>query len=167
MVVRMGTEGVNSLYLRMSRAKIFVLAFALSAFALPLQAQQGKTVLNHIAHYVVDLEKSTTFYRDIIGLDTIPEPFHDGRHTWFAVGYKSHLHLISGAKQTEQRDKNSHLCFSVPSVSQFIERLNKAGISYEDWAGKKQSVTNRVDGVKQIYFKDPDGYWIEINDAKE
>ena len=23
-----------------------------------------------------------------------------------------------------------------------------------------------MDGVKQIYFKDPDGYWIEINDAR-
>jgi lactoylglutathione lyase len=67
----------------------------------------------------------------------------------------------------EQRDKNSHLCFSVPSVPLFIEKLNKAGIPYEDWGGKKQSVTNRVDGVKQIYFVDPDGYWIEINDAKE
>jgi lactoylglutathione lyase len=28
-------------------------------------------------------------------------------------------------------------------------------------------VTNRVDGVKQFYFKDPDAYWLEINDAKE
>jgi lactoylglutathione lyase len=22
----------------------------------------------------------------------------------------------------------------------------------------------RVDGVKQIYFQDPDGHWLEIND---
>jgi len=28
-------------------------------------------------------------------------------------------------------------------------------------------VTNRVDGVHQIYLKDPDGYWLEINDAKD
>jgi lactoylglutathione lyase len=151
----------------MSRWKFLILAVAMAAFSSPLKAQQGRTVLNHIAHYVVDLQKSTVFYRDIIGLDTIPEPFHDGRHTWLAVGYKSHLHLISGAKQVEQRDKNSHLCFSVPSVPLFIEKLNKAGIPYEDWGGKKQSVTNLVDGVKQIYFVDPDGYWIEINDAKE
>jgi lactoylglutathione lyase len=32
---------------------------------------------------------------------------------------------------------------------------------------KRWTITTRVDGVKQIYFKDPDGYWIEINDAKE
>lgn len=126
-----------------------------------------KARLNHIAHYVVDLKTSTAFYSNIIGLDTIPEPFHDGKHTWFGVGPKSHLHLIEGAKEIEQHDKNSHLCFSVASVPGFIKVLEKNKIEYENWAGEKMTVTNRVDGVKQIYFKDPDGYWIEINDAKE
>jgi lactoylglutathione lyase len=45
--------------------------------------------------------------------------------------------------------------------------LEKNKIEYENWAGQKMTVTTRVDGVKQIYFKDPDGYWIEINDARE
>lgn len=153
--------------IHLSMRKTILLGIFCCCFFMGASAQQGRTVLNHIAHYVRDLKTSTEFYRDIIGLDTIPEPFHDGRHTWFGVGYKSHLHLIAGAGKVEQHDKNSHLCFSVASVPQFIERLNKAGIPYEDWAGKKQSVTNRVDGVKQIYFLDPDGYWIEINDAKE
>ena len=123
--------------------------------------------LNHIAIYVTDLQVSTAFYRDIIGLDTIPEPFHDGKHTWFSIGPKSHLHVISGAESATPHNKNSHLCFSVGSVDEFIGRLDKNKIEYENWAGEKKSVTNRVDGVKQIWFKDPDGYWIEINDAKE
>lgn len=127
----------------------------------------NKPRLNHVAQYVVDLQKSTLFYRDVVGLDTIPEPFHDGRHTWFLIGPKSHLHIISGAKQVSPKDKNTHLCFTVPSVAQFIEKLNRAGVPFEDWAGKKGAVTNRVDGVKQIYFTDPDGYWIEVNDARE
>jgi lactoylglutathione lyase len=63
--------------------------------------------------------------------------------------------------------KNAHLCFTVPSVDAFITRLTKNSVPYESWEGKKMSVTTRVDGVKQIYFQDPDGYWIEINDAKE
>ncbi len=130
-------------------------------------AQSNKASLNHIAVYVVDLKISTAFYKDIIGLDTIPEPFHDGRHTWFSIGVKSHLHLISGAASKTVHDKNAHLCFSVTSVPEFIINLGKNKIEYEDWAGGKMKVTNRVDGVKQIYFKDPDGYWIEINDAKE
>jgi lactoylglutathione lyase len=98
-------------------------------------AQKQTPVVNHIAQYVVNLKTSTDFYMNIVGLDTIPEPFHDGRHTWFSIGSKAHLHLIQGAKEPAVRDKNSHLCFSVNSV-----------------AG---------------YFKDPDGYWLEMNDAKD
>lgn len=128
---------------------------------------QVKPTLNHIAVYVVDLQKSTVFYRDVIGIDTIPEPFHDGRHTWFRIGPLSHLHVISGAAAKMEHDKNAHLCFRVDNVVPFTERLKKAGVIYEDWAGTKGAVTNRVDGVKQIYFTDPDGYWIEVNDAKD
>ncbi|HNR15900.1 MAG TPA: VOC family protein [Chitinophagaceae bacterium] len=126
-----------------------------------------KATLNHIALYVVNLQKSTAFYQDIIGLDTIPEPFHDGKHTWFSIGIKSHLHLIQGAVAPLQHPKNNHLCFSVASVDDFIRVLKKYKIEYENWAGEKGTFTTRVDGVKQIYLNDPDGYWIEINDAKE
>ncbi|RTL57267.1 MAG: VOC family protein [Sphingobacteriales bacterium] len=137
------------------------------SFTVRAQSSKTKAVINHIAVYVVDLKKSTGFYRDIIGLDTIPEPFHDGRHTWFAIGTNAHLHVISGASAVTIHDKNSHLCFSVPSVPEFIKILDQNHIAYENWLGEKQAVTNRVDGVKQIYFTDPDGYWIEINDAKK
>ena len=126
-----------------------------------------KPILNHIAKYVFDLKVSAAFYTGIIGLDTIPEPFHDKKHVWLSVGPKSHLHLIEGAKEISIHDKNNHLCFSVQSVPEFIKILVKNKIDYENWPGEKMTVTTRVDGVKQIYFKDPDGYWIEVNDAKE
>ena len=142
-----------------------ILSFFTLILLASFYATAQKPVLNHIAVYVTDLQKSTAFYQHVIGLDTIPEPFHDGKHTWFSIGEKNHLHLIAGALATVSHDKNSHLCFSVPSVDSFLPRLTKAGIPYEDWPGKPQSVTTRVDGVKQIYFKDPDGYWIEVNDA--
>ncbi len=125
-----------------------------------------KPTLNHIAMYVVDLKKSTDFYINIVQLDTIPEPFHDGRHTWFSIGPLSHLHLIQGAKDYSNHEKNSHLCFTVNSVTDFIKVLDKNNIEYENWAGEKKQVTKRVDKVLQIYFKDPDGYWLEINDAR-
>ncbi len=150
----------------MNKIFVFTLIAALSFPCQKLLSQQ-KPVLNHIAVYVVDLKVSTAFYKDIVGLDTIPEPFHDGRHTWFSIGVKSHLHVISGATSKTNHDKNAHLCFSVASVTEFIKVLSKYKIEYESWAGEKMAVTNRVDGVKQIYFKDPDGYWIEINDARE
>ena len=131
------------------------------------QTNTPKATLNHIAHYVVNLSSSADFYMHVIGLDSIPEPFHDGKHVWLSIGYKSHLHLIQGATSIGVTNKNSHLCFTVASVADFIKVLDKNKIEYENWAGDKKTVTARVDGVKQIYFKDPDGYWVEINDAKE
>ena len=122
-----------------------------------------KPVLNHIAIYVKDLKKSTAFYHDIVQIDTIPEPFHDGKHTWFSIGADSHLHLIEGAAGITTHDKNSHLCFSVPSIQDVIHRLDRNNIVYYSWAGEKKAVTHRVDGIDQLYFTDPDGYWVEIN----
>jgi lactoylglutathione lyase len=148
----------------------FIFAFILTIMAATSFAQNNqpdKPVLNHIALYVVDLQSSTDFYRNIIGLDTIPEPFHDGKHVWFSIGIKSHLHLIQGAAIAALHPKNTHLCFSVNSIDVFINKLQKNNIGYENWAGEASAITIRTDGVKQIYFKDPDGYWIEINDAKE
>lgn len=127
---------------------------------------QKAPMLNHIAVYVKDLKISTAFYINIVGLDTIPEPFHDNRHTWFRVAEHSHLHIISGAKEITPHDKNSHLCFSVDSIEKFIKVLENNKIAYEAWNGTPNSVTTRVDGVKQIYFQDPDNYWVEINNDK-
>ncbi len=127
---------------------------------------QNKPLINHIAVYVVNLETSTNFYKDILGLEVIPEPFHDGRHTWFSIGDHAALHLIQGAKTTITHDKDSHLCFSVTSIEAFIAQLEKNKVAYENWAGQSSSVTNRADGVKQLYFKDPDGYWLEVNNDR-
>lgn len=127
------------------------------------KAQKQKAILNHIAVHVQDLTKSAQFYTDIIQLDTIPEPFHDGKHVWFSIGAHSQLHLIAGATTAAAPNKNTHLCFSVADLDHVITRLNKTGIAWEDWPGKKSAITTRVDGVQQIYLQDPDGYWIELN----
>jgi lactoylglutathione lyase len=144
---------------------IVLLALALCA-GIPTKAQHKAPILNHIAIYVKDLAVSTAFYRDLIQLDTIPEPFHDGHHTWFRIGEHSQLHVISGATSIPAPDINSHICFSVPSISAFIDRLHAHKVPFRDWKGTPDKPTLRVDGVKQIYFQDPDGYWIEINDDK-
>ncbi|RYG25967.1 MAG: VOC family protein, partial [Chitinophagaceae bacterium] len=75
-------------------------------------------------------------------------------------------HLIQGAKAVAVHDKNEHLCFSVPSIELFIKKMKSQNIAFEDWAGKSNGITNRADGVKQVYFKDPDGHWLEVNDDK-
>lgn len=128
------------------------------------EKKEAPTLLNHIAVYVADLQKATVFYETVFGLKQIPEPFKDGKHTWFTLGAAGQLHIIAGAKQNISYEKNNHLCFSVPSVDEFVLKLKTKGVAFENWAGVAGAVTKRVDGIKQIYFKDPDGHWLEVND---
>ncbi len=141
---------------------LLVLLFATSKLTLMGQEQKRPT-FNHMALYVTDLQKSTWFYKEVLGLETMPEPFHDGRHSWFKVGDHSQLHLISGAKTAKEHEKDTHLCFSVPQLEDITGRLEKYKIPYENWAGESNKQTKRADGVMQIYLKDPDGFWVEIN----
>lgn len=151
--------------------KLFTMILIFTLASHPFQDSKAQTskkttpaMLNHIAVYVTDLEKSTDFYKNTFEFNQIPEPFHDGKHTWFSLGAAGQLHLIKGAKGKGNFDKNEHLCFSVPSIEPFIEKLKIQNIAYENWAGAAQSITLRVDGIKQIYFQDPDGHWLEVND---
>ena len=121
---------------------------------------------NHTTVYVVDLEKSSEFYHNVMGFDTIPEPFHDGRHTWFKIAEHAELHVVSGAAAIVPHNINIHLAFSVQSLSRFIKHLDSLHINYGNWNQDSKSPQLRPDKVQQIYFQDPDGYWIEVNDDR-
>lgn len=151
----------------MKKAILLSSFIILTAMAASAQSSNRKTaILNHVALYVQNLQESTEFYQAIVGLDTIPEPFHDGRHTWFKIGSHSQLHLIQGATTKANIDKNNHTCFSVPSIEDFIANLKKHNVPFENWAGEKGAITRRPDGIQQIWLQDPDGHWIEINNDK-
>ncbi|MFM7855718.1 MAG: VOC family protein, partial [Flammeovirgaceae bacterium] len=107
---------------------------------------QSKVRINHTAIYVVNLKASADFYRSIIGLDTIAEPFHDGKHAWFKTGEKTSLHIIEGANAKRAYYKNQHTCFSVPNLQVFIKKLAERKIAFEDIQGQKGKYTTRVDG---------------------
>lgn len=128
------------------------------------EKKKGTVALNHIAVYVSDLKIAEEFYQSVFDLEMIPEPFKDGLHTWFSIGAAGQLHLIEGAERNLSFDRNNHICFSVASMDEFTAKLKVKQISYENWAGRQGEITNRVDGIKQIYFKDPDGHWLEVND---
>ena len=146
--------------------RLMLLITALS-FNMACAQNQTTTKLNHTAIYVSDLIKAAAFYGGVLGLETIPEPFKDGKHIWYALAPGVALHVIQGQVEKQVHPRNHHTCFSVPSVDSFIEILKKNNIVWEDRDGVKNTTTTRPDGVKQIWFTDPDGYWIEINDAKE
>ena len=123
-------------------------------------------IFNHTTVYVVDLEKSTDFYHDVMQLERIPDPFKDGRHNWFKIGEHSQLHVVGGATAISPHDVNIHLSFRVASLNDFIKHLDQLQVKYGNFKGDSKTVQIRPDGVHQVYFQDPDGYWIEVNDDK-
>ena len=131
---------------------------------LTLSARSQGIHLSHTTIFVVDLEKSASFYENVLGLKKIAEPFHDGKHVWFQVADHSQLHVVSGAKEMIPHDINIHLAFSVPVMEPFLKHLEQAHVKYGNWAQNSTNPQLRPDNVKQVYLQDPDGYWIEIND---
>lgn len=147
--------------------KQLLLLVLLAAFATPSSAQQKPVFkINHAAVFVTDLKRSGEFYTQILNLDTIPEPFHDGRHIWLTIGNGVQLHIIQGADKEREYFQNTHLCFSTTDVIGFSKKLDEKNINWYNAGGKPKVITNRIDGVHQVFLKDPDGYWIEVNDAK-
>jgi lactoylglutathione lyase len=146
---------------------ILSLAGFLSSSLLFSQSSAPNTApeFNHTTVYVRDLQKSAEFYEKVIGLEKISEPFKDGRHVWFRIGEHSQLHVVSGATGARQEGIDIHFAFRVASVPDFMAHLDRMQVKYRNFKGDGK-VTIRPDGVWQIYFQDPDGYWIEVNDDK-
>lgn len=121
--------------------------------------------INHTAIFVKDIQKSGHFYQNILGLQRIKDPFNDDAHIWLETSQNTSLHIIKGAAASLIYFKNHHTCYSVKDISTIIKKLEEGQFSFEDVDGNKGKYSTRADGVRQIYLQDPDGYWIEINDA--
>lgn len=145
--------------------KIFFLA-ALNLISAISFCQKAHTTFDHFGILVRDLDKSKAFYINILGLDTIGNPWPGQRATWFRLGDHYQFHLMEEKKDSLCAPIFNHLCFSVSSINDFIAKLNRENIPYYDAQWKRNGITNmRADGVKQIFFRDPDNYVIEVNDA--
>jgi len=45
----------------------------------------------------------------------------------------------------------------------FVKTLEKENIIYSDWPSTLNKINIRAYGINQIFFQDPNGYWIEVN----
>lgn len=120
---------------------------------------------DHTTVHVRDLQKSADFYEKVFGLERIPHPFKDTNHVWFRVGAHQQLHVVGGATEVPTHDIEVHFAFRVSSLPDFMAHLDHMQEKYRNFKGDGK-VTDRPDGVHQIYLQDPDGYWIEVNDDK-
>lgn len=123
--------------------------------------------LHHVSLYVRDQNVSAEFYARVLGLAEIPNRLAASGHIrWFTIdGYRT-LHLIGGDMQTgRDRAFSSHWALSTPDLDAVMRHLTQQGVEYVNVAREKRGIQVRPDGVRQIYFQDPDGHWVEINDA--
>ena len=123
---------------------------------------------DHTAILVDDLDKSERFYRDILRLERLKSPFPPGErgHVFISIGNNGELHVVQKEGEFIQHNKERHLAFSLQHFEAYLGFLKEKGIEYGNFIGNVSEIDTRPDGVKQIYFKDPDGYWIEVNNAR-
>src|SRR5882762_10803796 len=102
------------------------LALLMICFNVGLFAQRKPEMrFNHLAIFVTNLQQSRHFYTQVIGLDSLPEPFHDGKHLWLALGFGSSLHVISGAPKKIEYFPNNHLCLSTSNMDELKKTFEK------------------------------------------
>jgi lactoylglutathione lyase len=137
-------------------------------FVQTIAAQETVSMtFNHIALSVKNLDESAAFYKDVLGLQEITNKTKMEGICWFSFGEGKELHLISILKEPFTINKAIHFALNTSNFEAFIKKLEEKHIVYSDWPGTSNKVTIRADGIKQVYFQDPNGYWIEVNSVEK
>ena len=122
---------------------------------------------NHQALLVNDLNQSGDFYNNILGFEEIEVGAgQNPPKRWFKSNDGMEIHLISTKEKLKSIPKGVHMAFSVKNFDLFINNLKGNNIAYGNWRGDENQIQLRNDGYKQIFFQDPQGYWIEVNNIK-
>ena len=122
---------------------------------------------NHQALLVNDLNQSGDFYNNILGFEEIEVGAgQNPPKRWFKSDDGMEIHLISTKEKIKSIPKGVHMAFSVKNFDLFINNLKGNNIIYGNWRGDENQIQLRNDGYKQIFFQDPQGYWIEVNNVK-
>jgi catechol-2,3-dioxygenase len=130
-----------------------------------LTAQEFSFTYDHFALEVKDLAAVGNYYAEVLELTEIPHPSEPEGFRWFVIRGNTQLHLIRKDTVAVENRKSEHLCLSTQDLEVFIQHLERLKIPYWDWPGAPGAITLRADGVHQIYLKDPENNWIEINNA--
>ena len=122
------------------------------------------TGLHHLTAICRDLDRTTAFYRDLLGLPLVREGASDddpdARHFWFAAGDGT---LISFLEYPNLEPG----VVGVGSVQHFAMRVEtpEEQVAWRDYLRSRGiSVTDVFErgGFRSIYLTDPDGHIVEI-----
>jgi len=147
----------------MKKLKLLLVALSLSGFLLAQENTSFNFRYNHLALSVKDVDRSAEFYTKVLKLPEILNRSKIEGVRWFVFADGLELHLISAIKQDVITNKALHLALTTSNLDDFVKTLNTMKIAYSDWPGNPQKINIRADGIKQVFFQDPDGYWIEVN----
>jgi lactoylglutathione lyase len=119
--------------------------------------------MNHLGYvilFVVDLERSIAFYRDVIGL---PFKLHgDGyaefatQGTRFGLYDRNRLDDLTGQGPEAPGHPGGEVVFLVEDVDAEARRLGKAGVTI------LKGPVDRAWGHRTLHLEDPDGFVVEL-----
>ena len=147
----------------MRKSVPFLVALVFSGFINAQTITSFDFKFNHLAVSVKDVDRSANFYKEVLNLPEITNRSKLEGVRWFSLGGEMELHLISFVTEKVTVNKAVHLAVTTPEIDAFVKRLDSFKITYSDWPGTVNKVHIRADGIKQVFFQDPDGYWIEVN----
>lgn len=113
--------------------------------------------LNHVGIHVEDVERSETFYREVLGLTKIYRPEMSFPGAWLQLGTAQELHLIGKNSSPDIPPSERHFALEVEDAEAWVEHLQRLDIEI-DGPGR------RPDGAIQVFFRDPDGHVIELSE---
>jgi catechol 2,3-dioxygenase-like lactoylglutathione lyase family enzyme len=112
------------------------------------------TQLNHVSISALDLEASTRFYEELLGMERIPTPTFSMPVQWLRLG-DLQLHLFLSDEPTPRRH---HIGITVDDFDEAYHRVkNRADAEFGS------ELVELPSGQVQLYFRDPAGNLIELN----
>ena len=148
--------------------KNIILSF-ITFFGIILSVQsQNNLKYDHQALPVNNLKITGDFYRDILGFKDIPTLVGTkDSHRWLANYEGKEIHLIFSNEEIQKTPKQIHMAFSPLDFEKFIDHLKMNNVVFTNYRLKAGVVQVRNDGIKQLWIRDPQGYWIEINSTNQ
>ena len=120
--------------------------------------------LNHMSVQVRSLERSATFYQEVLLLPEIECGARKANIRWFGLGSGQSIHLIEGDFGNTFVKISTHFCISSADFEGMVQHLRDKGATFCNLAGEAGKEHMRADGVRSVHLQDPDSYWIEINE---
>ena len=120
--------------------------------------------IDHVVLTVADIDKTIAFYQRVLELPEIECLAARPNIRWFGIGPEQSVHLIEGDFADTHVKMHTHFCITAPDFEAKIAHIAGAGVTYVNVAREPGKVHVRADGVRSVYFQDPDGYWIEVSE---